>query len=73
MKLGEMKEQILSNLIEAIVTHDDGVRTEYRISTSNSDDIIDFESNDSLMFYLPYKMNGHRIIGHLKLDIELEA
>lgn len=73
MKLGEMKEQILSNLIEAIVTHDNGVMTEYRISTSNSDDIIDFESNDSLMFYLPYKMNGHRIIGHLKLDIELEA
>lgn len=72
MKLNEMKEQVLTNLVEAIVNHDNGVRSEYRISTSNSDDIIDFDGEDSLMFYLPYKLNGHRIIGHLKLDIELE-
>lgn len=72
MKLDEMKEQILSNLAAAILDHDNGVRTEDRISSANDADAVDFESNDSLMFYLPYKLNGHRIIGHLKLNIELE-
>lgn len=72
MKLNEMKEQILSNLVEAIINHDNGVRSEYRISSSNVEDIIDFGGDDTLMFYLPYKLNGHRIIGRLKLDIELE-
>lgn len=73
MKLNEMKRHILSNLTQAIIDHDDGIRAEYRISASNTDDIIDIESDDSLMFYLPYKLDGHRIIGHLKLDIELES
>lgn len=73
MKLNEMTRKILSNLTEAIIEHDKGIRPEYRITTSNEDDIIDFESEDSLIFYLPYKLDGHRVIGRLKLDIEVEA
>lgn len=72
MKIKEMKEQVLSNLVEAIINHDNGVRSEYRITTSNTEDIIDFEDDDTLIFYMPYNLKGHRIIGHLKLDIELE-
>lgn len=72
MKLNEMKEQILSNLAAAILDHDNRCRSECRISAPNDADAIDFDGDDSLMLYLPYKLNGHRIIGHLKLEIELE-
>lgn len=72
MTIDEMKEQILSNLVAAIINHDNGVMTEYRISTSSTDDIIDFDSNDTIQFYLPYKLSGHRMLGRLKLTVELE-
>lgn len=71
MKIDEMKDLILRNIEGAIADHDNRVCPEYRI-TAGGDDIIDFESNDTLQFYLPYTVGGHRMIGHLKLTVELE-
>lgn len=72
MNIDEMKKQLLSNLAAAILDYDNRCRTENRISTPNDADAVDFEGDDTLMVYLPYKLGGHRMLGRLKLTVELE-
>ena len=72
MNIIDISNHLADKLIEAIKTHDDGLRKEERVTSAKYDEEIEYDG-DGLIFALPFKFKNKNEPIRVKLKFEFEC